>query len=177
MHEDHPRGCGENDAVLRMPFNTSGSPPRMRGKHRAAGRERNVAGITPADAGKTSTSDTVACERRDHPRGCGENSPVRQVGRNGKGSPPRMRGKPGNCRGNAAEAGITPADAGKTFSARLRFWFSGDHPRGCGENNLIRALKRPATGSPPRMRGKHAVTSSDVISTRITPADAGKTCL
>ena len=30
--EDHPRGCGENDAVLRIPFNTSGSPPRMRGK-------------------------------------------------------------------------------------------------------------------------------------------------
>ena len=30
--EDHPRRCGENDAVLRMPFNTSGSPPQVRGK-------------------------------------------------------------------------------------------------------------------------------------------------
>ena len=30
---DHPRRCGENDAVLRMPFNTSGSPPQVRGKH------------------------------------------------------------------------------------------------------------------------------------------------
>ena len=38
-------------------------------------------------------------------------------------------------------------------------------------------LPSSCLGSPPRMRGKHAVTSSEVISIRITPADAGKTAL
>ena len=30
---DHPRGCGENFTFRRNFSNTSGSPPRMRGKH------------------------------------------------------------------------------------------------------------------------------------------------
>ena len=29
---DHPRGCGENAAIVRPHTHTMGSPPRMRGK-------------------------------------------------------------------------------------------------------------------------------------------------
>ena len=31
-HEDHPRGCGENQCGCRCQESVSGSPPRMRGK-------------------------------------------------------------------------------------------------------------------------------------------------
>ena len=71
---DHPRGCGENDAVLRIPFNTSGSPPRMRGKRSRFRINDCCVRITPADAGKTCFSVAGAEPQRDHPRGCGENA-------------------------------------------------------------------------------------------------------
>ena len=51
---DHPRGCGEN---LLNALNTTGfqgSPPRMRGKQLTIATTYTAAGITPADAGKTS---------------------------------------------------------------------------------------------------------------------------
>ena len=50
---DHPRGCGENVAILQYLLFPQGSPPRMRGKlimHSPPSRQRR---ITPADAGKT----------------------------------------------------------------------------------------------------------------------------
>ena len=65
-----------------------------------------------------------------------------------------MRGKllPNNA--IKRQAGITPADAGKTFILSFLPLISKDHPRGCGENpETVRnlAIKQ---GSPPRMRGK-----------------------
>ena len=50
---DHPRGCGENQSYAERTFRKSGSPPRMRGKHRNCRQYAYQHGITPADAGKT----------------------------------------------------------------------------------------------------------------------------
>ena len=52
-----------------------------------------------------------------------------------------------------------------------------DHPRGCGENVVCRAVNPRKLGSPPRMRGKPLSMSAAPIANRITPADAGKTSL
>ena len=52
--QDHPRGCGENYAIVRT------------GDY--------AYGITPADAGKTIIAQKNDCQHEDHPRGCGENS-------------------------------------------------------------------------------------------------------
>ena len=71
--------------------------------------------------------------------------------------------------------GITPADAGKTCYAHAVRPPSWDHPRGCGENLQIVAQAALMPGSPPRMRGKHRLATAGLQSTRITPADAGKT--
>ena len=66
-----------------------------------------------------------------------------------------MRGKP-EYRGHVmCEDGITPADAGKTCKPVETYSLYRDHPRGCGENRVSRYC------------------AAD--STRITPADAGKT--
>ena len=66
-----------------------------------------------------------------------------------------MRGKLSVPADTAPRDGITPADAGKTLwqiQTKRAIW---DHPRGCGENGIIRSFFPE--------------------SLRITPADAGKT--
>ena len=66
-----------------------------------------------------------------------------------------MRGKHTWLRTIQHAGRITPADAGKTKTAKLRHGRHRDHPRGCGENVIgnMNTLKQQ----------------------RITPADAGKT--
>ena len=153
-----------------------GSPPRMRGK---LDRPR-----------------LLNAETRDHPRGCGENPTRCRARLRRLGSPPRMRGKLVRAVSSITIRRITPADAGKT-GERKNFANSGqDHPRGCGENWLIKvddcvntgitpadagktgryALKlSKCLGSPPRMRGKPCGNGGEKPTGRITPADAGKT--
>ena len=50
---DHPRGCGENMALMDENGSNGGSPPRMRGKRGHGVLNLKRLGITPADAGKT----------------------------------------------------------------------------------------------------------------------------
>ena len=127
----------------------------MRGK-----RPMSMAGwmtgrITPAHAGKT----FPLCICADIARG----------------SPPRMRGKPGiSCRFRKGRR-ITPAHAGKTRSRSDNSHRITDHPRACGENARTYQAEAPARGSPPRMRGKLARARIGHLKGRITPAHAGKT--
>ena len=173
--QDHPRGCGENAKNEPKQANAVGSPPRMRGKRLPHSCGITALRITPADAGKTRQRNLRAETVGDHPRGCGENTKRRKFGKGYVGSPPRMRGKR-FCRLCAINnRRITPADAGKTRTLRPFRPKSGDHPRGCGENeNDTRRLSQ-SRGSPPRMRGKQAVVAGTVTFDGITPADAGKT--
>ena len=93
--------------------------------------------------------------KKDHPRGCGENSfsPCSQLGQ--LGSPPRMRGK--------------------LSGFRVFLPFDPDHPRGCGENIQQECSTCGQIGSPPRMRGKQSADPEPENENGITPADAGKT--
>ena len=132
-------------------------------------------GITPADAGKTSLHVYAHGFYWDHPRGCGENRGSERIMHWATGSPPRMRGKHLGHDCNQAEGGITPADAGKTLRIVLSRRSLQDHPRGCGENRLLKGLFFRLTGSPPRMRGKRLFREPFKAEAGITPADAGKT--
>ena len=113
---DHPRVCGEKYYVTVGKADHEGSPPRMRGKVRAAPLGAGDAGITPACAGKRSARSAACLAGKDHPRVCGEKlhslSPQLCV----HGSPPRVRGK-GCCGvGIPLDCGITPACAGKSIT-------------------------------------------------------------
>ena len=55
--KDHPRGCGENNCSTFIEYEVSGSPPRMRGKRIDRVIHLPIRGITPADAGKTGTTE------------------------------------------------------------------------------------------------------------------------
>ena len=72
--KDHPRGCGENFAVVVWFAAAAGSPPRMRGKPATTALDALDERITPAGAGKTAPKYQCRKPPEDHPRRCGENS-------------------------------------------------------------------------------------------------------
>ena len=126
----------------------------MRGKGLGIQSSGQVAGITPAHAGKSSDQRQRLRLRWDHPRTCGEKMPNKPGWCLVRGSPPHMRGKVLSGGHRAAEKGITPAHAGKSASQPRCLPGWRDHPRTCGEKGT----------APP---AKHGVLW-------ITPAHAGK---
>ena len=49
-----------------------------------------------------------------------------------------------------------------------------DHPRLCGEKTAMTKINATQIGSPPPMRGKVCNVKRVIVSSRITPAYAGK---
>ena len=155
-----------------------GSPPRMRGKEAVRVHGGDVAGLTPAHAGKSPCTQRSPRPPWDHPRACGEKDMYSSEDDTTKGSPPRMRGKGRVGRYASVGAGITPAHAGKRRPSRRPPRSSGDHPRACGEKPIITVIFVVSLGSPPRMRGKAEEQQQKLYREGITPAHAGKsTCI
>ena len=174
---DHPRVCGEKVTTASPEGGRRGSPPRVRGKDAFQRKQLHEVGITPACAGKSLCNLYISVVPKDHPRVCGEKTPMRSEGVRGVGSPPRVRGKA--C-GNVCDRnrhGITPACAGKSLTIPKLTTRSWDHPRVCGEKSRVCPRSDPGTGSPPRVRGKARGCLRRPVSQRITPACAGKRLL
>ena len=91
-----------------------------------------------------------------------------------RGSPPRVRGKGIESRGDLRHQRITPARAGKRTSCSLTKWAWRDHPRACGEKQQHQPTPWYVTGSPPRVRGKAGQENTLDVRLGITPARAGK---
>ncbi len=173
--KDHPRRCGENVADKSHGDACVGSPPQVRGKQTYIWCRFFRNRITPAGAGKTIGDARHSDLWQDHPRRCGENSFRADRSRRRRGSPPQVRGKPGSGSNVRSTFRITPAGAGKTHGVCDRRGSRQDHPRRCGENLRLRALRRRRTGSPPQVRGKPMPDGVTIFLIRITPAGAGKT--
>ncbi len=136
---DHPRRCGENRVGFALLSLLSGSPPQVRGK-------------------LVMFFFLFTCIW-DHPRRCGENPPWLAVAHAMLGSPPQVRGKPSLPTYPRSRRRITPAGAGKTALGQNPINVRQDHPRGCGENLVPLLIFYLQSGSPPRMRGKQAITA------------------
>ena len=130
------------------------SPPRARGRDTLQSALRQVNGITPACAGK-STSDDRGCHKEgNHPRVRGEEFVQRLQDSSRQESPPRARGRvPIDIR-TSRGYGITPACAGKSMIITTDFLMDLE--------------------SPPRARGRADTLSCVVLPSGITPACAGK---
>ena len=150
------------------------SPPRVRGKAVAIFRQLHHGRITPACAGKSHPHRSAQDRPRDHPRVCGEKPLQSSVNCTMEGSPPRMRGKGISRHGVTHNRGITPAYAGKRDIPSRGNTQQGDHPRVCGEKTSKQRISSPASGSPPRMRGKGLRLCAVLRAGGITPAYAGK---
>ena len=111
---DHPRMCGEHPAWLLFLSPMMGSSPHVRGalpRVPGTGRRR---GIIPACAGSTGRCECLKTEEWDHPRMCGEHSPVPQSNSSASGSSPHVRGAHDAARTCGRSRGIIPACAGST---------------------------------------------------------------
>ena len=86
----------------------------MRGKVRETLHIINNYRITPAYAGKRPGDPFQDIIARDHPRLCGEKSPMEDASFESAGSPPPMRGKAVTGIWLQLIPGITPAYAGKS---------------------------------------------------------------
>ena len=171
----HPRVCGENNADNTITFPRAGSSPRVRGKPPVVRESRDLGGLIPACAGKTSSNGTAGPVGPAHPRVCGENGNRSRGRYPGKGSSPRVRGKRTAAAHHGAAHRLIPACAGKTpgppSTSRARW----AHPRVCGENDNATALQCARHGSSPRVRGKLDERGLDALPPRLIPACAGKT--
>ncbi len=167
--------CGENAMTKLAKTWAQGSPPHVRGKPCFSSLARLVVGITPACAGKTRHGNLVNVGFEDHPRMCGENKMANKKAWEPRGSPPHVRGKLGEPLDRLQIGRITPACAGKTICPSSRLTLSWDHPRMCGENQMVFTRTTLALGSPPHVRGKLLLLVSHTSKRRITPACAGKT--
>ena len=119
--KDHPRVGGEKGEKGGRSHEQQGSPPRGRGKAHKLIKQRHVAGITPAWAGKSLLSCCHFPDTWDHPRVGGEKVRDTKAGSHAQGSPPRGRGKAAKPLPCSGCAGITPAWAGKSDYAAFAF--------------------------------------------------------
>ena len=168
--------CGEKFGISCNPSLIGGSPPRVRGKAAWLPFMRITRGITPACAGKSRFHCGVLYPLWDHPRVCGEKALHDGGILPAQGSPPRVRGKVVVSRNLCLLSGITPACAGKSELQALVLSGQRDHPRVCGEKYSLACCFWPASGSPPRVRGKEDTAGSLDAVRGITPACAGKRC-
>ena len=149
----------------------------MRGKDQLLDLTYAVHGITPAYAGKSLGYGQTEFPYEDHPCICGEKNCLLQKLGITIGSPLHMRGKDSLITLFFSSVGITPAYAGKSFSKFLDQFKSQDHPCICGEKRDCRTSAKHFIGSPLHMRGKGIWFIFAPISSRITPAYAGKSGL
>ena len=137
---EHPRVCGENVKETSNEVLLAGTSPRMRGKPFVESSyptwQRNI----PAYAGKTFDFISVDIRLEEHPRVCGENYPRRAHRGGWFGTSPRMRGKPVSGRNFLCLSRNIPAYAGKTRHRPVGVHRSKEHPRVCGENNLLQLI-------------------------------------
>ncbi len=162
LRGDHPRMCGEKESNIGGYVSTVGSPPHVRGKVRRLTLERLFTGITPACAGKSTKLRNAIRSKWDHPRMCGEKSAASTCPICARGSPPHVRGKVKENQTLWYEDRITPACAGKSYIRLALLHPTWDHPRMCGEKQLVAELPKTSLGSPPHVRGKASVQASSL---------------
>ena len=147
----------------------------MRGAPRPDSHEVLEWRIIPADAGSTGQARMKSGRQEDHPRGCGEHLLISGLSLANQGSSPRMRGAHMITSPACRNWRIIPADAGSTALFRSVRQCAWDHPRGCGEHNIVGGMYDLKKGSSPRMRGARFRRPLHGPPRRIIPADAGST--
>ena len=172
----HPRSRGENAHDSHMNIARLGSSPLTRGK-----RNPGVAGgprdrLIPAHAGKTASGAATRRHGWAHPHSRGENHSFREGNTRTQGSSPLTRGKLGPVLQEGLLERLIPAHAGKTGPTCLESWLPKAHPRSRGENSISRRSRARMRGSSPLTRGKHVQFCASIVSLRLIPAHAGKTC-
>ena len=174
---------------------TSGSPPRVWGRRRAAvyasrnhsvhphvcgegaiapGTPHRRARFTPTCVGKAPASVATATGWWVHPHVCGEGdtkSPRRPVL---PGSPPRVWGRPCRATRSRPAPRFTPTCVGKATGWPGPWPATPVHPHVCGEGAFLRIVASASGGSPPRVWGRLYLSGKIGQKRRFTPTCVGK---
>ena len=153
MAEDHPRVCGEHEAMRLVLGDDQGSSPRVRGTSSYDSGRGGHHGIIPACAGNILIRFRAWRSSWDHPRVCGEHlfTDVNIITH--PGSSPRVRGTLRFQPCQQALRGIIPACAGNIDRFTFHLCKLRDHPRVCGEHFNRDYEGEITEGSSPRVRG------------------------
>ena len=130
-------------------------------------------GITPACAGNSILSRSLAASTRDHPRLRGEQKIFFARFLPAKGSPPLARGTVHIQTRTTTSCRITPACAGNSVYLLSIMCCKRDHPRLRGEQLATTVGAQHILGSPPLARGTEGGAQMRPPQGRITPACAG----
>ena len=152
-----------------------GSPPRGRGGRIPRVPDRAGRRLTPAWAGRTTTSRPCSPKTRAHPRVGGADHARSARESLIDGSPPRGRGGQHDRAQPTVGKRLTPAWAGRTGRSRCSVAFARAHPRVGGADQPFVHLRMEQQGSPPRGRGGPRSTSRSRPARWLTPAWAGRT--
>ena len=168
--------CAGSTSMSAAYLSLSRDHPRMCGEHwRSLGRFALRVGIIPACAGSTLLYVQHVVKLRDHPRMCGEHSGSCPLPAPSAGSSPHVRGAPVGAADGGFHGGIIPACAGSTKRTELSLLRSGDHPRMCGEHNIVFVPYNLYRGSSPHVRGARIWNYGTRHASGIIPACAGST--
>ena len=175
--QDHPRSCGKDMPAHSLLLKAVGSPPLVRERPGDGVFFPASIRITPARAGKTGVKNRWSYSIQDHPRSCGKDVYANSFSWAHTGSPPLVRERLKIAVYSLKGGGITPARAGKTDEAPAVEAMNRDHPRSCGKDESVREKNPALKGSPPLVRERPSLARPMYVSSRITPARAGKTSL
>ena len=150
-----------------------GSSPRVRGTEFAFGHGDRIGRFIPAGAGNRSGLFQPRPSLPVHPRGCGEQSPVRRRALFCAGSSPRVRGTVRCGEVHSSGARFIPAGAGNRPGSYTNIVDFTVHPRGCGEQESKSWRTIYRTGSSPRVRGTVITPQRKKFRMRFIPAGAG----
>ncbi len=191
---DHPRGCGEQPALVRFLAYPRWTIPAGAGSSRTTAAALRDHRDHPRGCGEQGSSGRVAvvepgpsprvrgaAARRpprspvcwDHPRGCGEQQGGVLAVLVAVGPSPRVRGADEFANRGVQGFGTIPAGAGSSTRRRPGGSARWDHPRGCGEQ--VSGL-RPivvCSGPSPRVRGAGLRRAEQQVHDGTIPAGAG----
>ncbi len=171
---NYPRSRGEK---LSMNWNVVSYlelPPLARGKVVPPDTTLQLAGITPARAGKRTRLPSHESSMRNYPRSRGEKRMLTLGSPRYSELPPLARGKDLRRTGEWRSNGITPARAGKSLIEEHIQTQPRNYPRSRGEKIIQVALQIDRQELPPLARGKVNPVVFKNLSPGITPARAGK---
>ena len=172
----HPRSRGENLTWTGQPYRNPGSSPLTRGKRHEPKVRAEPRRLIPAHAGKTNWLTKGDGPIPAHPRSRGENLVSQTTPGTHGGSSPLTRGKLTRRGRHARPVRLIPAHAGKTRLLRVSARSGWAHPRSRGENGDQNQPVVRGRGSSPLTRGKLLQAAEVLLSRRLIPAHAGKTC-
>ena len=147
----------------------------MRGRHRATNAAVWIPRLIPAGAGQTPQRGFNRVLAGAHPRRCGADGHLVDVGHADGGSSPQVRGRHHRRPQHRSRVGLIPAGAGQTTSTGIHSRPNTAHPRRCGADFFFGMFFGVGPGSSPQVRGRPDCCCDGWSGDGLIPAGAGQT--